>query len=79
MCDCEVCIRHRNFEERLARVPEQDRAYFQALLEQLADVEMDREYYRAIVRNTWPGADRILARFRCAASPAAPVNASAPG
>lgn len=64
MCECAVCKRYKGFCEQVATLPETQRAYFEAMYEHLVEVEMDLDYYRAVVRNEWPSAERVLARYR---------------
>lgn len=73
MCDCHVCQRHRSVQAQLDQLPQPQRAFFESLLDTLDNVEMDRDYYRAILDGSWPDADRVLAGFRArhATQPAA--------
>lgn len=43
-CDCALCQRHRAFEERLSRVPESDKEWWENLYDYLYNVEFDLEY-----------------------------------
>lgn len=64
MCNCDVCAENRIFRENLDALPEAQRPYFEALYEAYLEAQLDRDYYKAVVRNEWPDADRILARYR---------------
>lgn len=66
MCDCDFCKWHQEFKARITRIIEtDDQAFFQDLADRWLEAEMDRDYYRAIVKNQWPDGDKILARYRC--------------
>lgn len=51
VCQCEVCTRIRSWRE--LGVPDEIREYILA-------VEMDRDYYKAILDGSWPQARQIL-------------------
>lgn len=52
-CQCEVCLRLKALKAR--GVPED-------VLDYLIDLEVDRDYYKAIVKGEGPGAIEILER-----------------
>ena len=64
MCDCSVCDESRTFRAHVEALPEAQRPYFEALFDAYLEAQMDRDYYKAVVRNEWPQADRVLARYR---------------
>jgi uncharacterized NAD(P)/FAD-binding protein YdhS len=68
MCDCKLCVRHREFESQLAKIPgvqaKQLRDYFRTLLDCINEAEFDSAYYRAIVDGSWPQADELIDNIR---------------
>lgn len=50
-CECEVCTRIRYYRE--VGVPSD-------IIDYILDVEMDRDYYKAILDGSWPMAKRLL-------------------
>lgn len=63
-CDCSLCIRSRRFREVLARVPYQDRNYWENMYDHLYHVEADLEYFKAVVKGNWPDADDVIKSHR---------------
>lgn len=64
MCECAVCKRYKNFCEQIKDLPADKREYFEAMYEHMVETEMDRDYYCAVVKNEWPSAEKVLARYR---------------
>ena len=64
MCDCRVCTDYKSFQELLSHIPEPQRESVEKLYEVMAELEMDRDYYKAIVQNKWPSGDIVLAHYR---------------
>jgi hypothetical protein len=63
-CNCAICQRSQQFQEALKLVPETDKQFWKDLFSLLYDVEMDRDYYRAIVDGSWPNADEVIHQRR---------------
>lgn len=63
-CNCRICLRSHRFKEALEKVPDQEKQFFRDLFSDLYSVEMDRDYYRAIVEGSWPTADEIIRKHR---------------
>ena len=63
-CNCDVCVHYREFIERLQHVPKEHQEYFDNLYSLLTEAIDDANYYKAIVKNEYPNADEILARYR---------------
>ena len=64
MCNCNLCIRTRQFRETLEKIPEQDREFWSKMYDYLCEVEDDRDYYKAVVDGSWPTADEVIAYHR---------------
>lgn len=63
-CECRVCEYGREVEAHLVHLGKNDRAFFEAMYERLCNVEDERDYYDAIVKNKWPTSEEILKRYR---------------
>lgn len=63
-CECKLCARTRQFRLALEKIPEQEREFWSNLYNHLFDIEVDRDYYKAIVDGTWPNADQIIGHYR---------------
>jgi hypothetical protein len=63
MCNCQVCQDTRHFRTELKQLPAEHQSIFEGLYDNLLHVEMDRDYYHAILEGSWPSAQEILARF----------------
>lgn len=63
-CNCKLCLRTQQFRLSLEKVPESEREFWSNIYSDLFHVEVDRDYYKAIVEGTWPDADQIINRHR---------------
>jgi len=63
-CNCELCQRDQTFTERLARVPEAERGYWEGIYTSLLHAEMDRDVNAAVIDGSWPDADDWIKRAR---------------
>lgn len=64
-CQCDVCYYSRQVNERIQKLEDEDtREFFLNMYDMLIHAEFDRDYYRAVVKNEWPDADKILAKHR---------------
>ena len=63
MCNCQVCQDTRNFRAELNQLPAEHQSVFDGLYDNLLHVEMDRDYYHAILEGSWPSAKEILEQF----------------
>ena len=59
-CNCDVCQRNKTFCARLAWLPEPQRAYWDSLGEDLLHLQMDVDYYKAIMNGQWPSGKEVL-------------------
>lgn len=66
MCQCEICVRSRSFNDRIELIPIEHQEYFRAMYDQLLEAEMDRDYHKVIVDGTWPNADEVIKHIRTA-------------
>lgn len=63
-CPCGVCSQYREFEKHLQGVPIESHEFFESLMDQLVETQMDLDVSRAIICGTWPGADNLIAQRR---------------
>ncbi|MBW2106611.1 MAG: hypothetical protein JRI26_11490 [Deltaproteobacteria bacterium] len=63
-CECKVCEYGKLVEQNINILPEPQRKFFNDMYSNLAHAEEDRDYYKAIVKGTWPNADGIIALMR---------------
>lgn len=63
MCNCQVCQDTTHFRAELMQLPAEHQPVFEGLFDNLLHVEMDRDYYHAILEGSWPSAAEIIARF----------------
>lgn len=63
-CDCQICIRSREFQEKVALIPEEHRKYFEELYDQLNDIEHSLNHANCIIDGSWPDADSIIMHSR---------------
>lgn len=63
MCNCQVCQDTTHFRAELTQLPAEHQPVFEGLFDDLLHVEMDRDYYHAILDGSWPSAAEILSRF----------------
>lgn len=63
-CQCEFCQWSKVFNKVMEDVPTEHHAFFRNLVDNMLDIELDRDYYKAIVRNEWPDSDKILSQYR---------------
>lgn len=66
MCDCPNCLDSREFDVRLAELPEHQRAYFAEQRENFALQGADLNHANAVIEGSWPSADEIIAGSRAA-------------
>ncbi len=59
-CYCDLCHRGRSFNVHLANIPETEKPYFEALYENLLEVEFDLEYHKVVLEGDWPSAIEVL-------------------
>lgn len=64
MCECTVCQYSRKVQANLEGLPPEKKAFFEDMYDILIHTEMDRDYYREIIRGRWPGSDEIIQRYR---------------
>lgn len=78
-CPCSVCQRHTAFEKQLEGLPADKAEFFREVKDAADHVEMDRNYYRALLDGSWPNADAVIVGFRARrrARPTAPLTAPA--
>lgn len=53
MCECEYCVRLRDYKSR--GVPED-------VMDYVMNLEMDVEYFKAILNGNWPSGKEVLLR-----------------
>lgn len=63
-CVCKICVRGKEFQEKLALIPEEHRKYFEEIYDQLNDVENSLDHANAIIDGSWPDADSIIMHTR---------------
>jgi len=63
-CTCPLCQRIRKIRKVMAASKGEMYAFLLELAEELAHVEMDRDYYKSIVEGSWPQADKIIENAR---------------
>lgn len=64
-CQCDVCYYSRQVNEQIQKLEDPDaREFFLNMYDMLIHAEFDKDYYKAIVKNEWPQADEILAKYR---------------
>jgi hypothetical protein len=66
MCDCQNCLDSREFDVRLAELPEHLRAYFAEQRENFALQGADLSHANAVIEGSWPSADDTIAGSRAA-------------
>jgi len=66
VCACKLCIRSKEFQAALEKIPEQERKFWTNLYDDLNNVEQDRDYYKVVVDGSWPNADEVIAHHRAA-------------
>ncbi len=64
VCNCKLCIRSKEFQVALEKIPESDREFWKDLYNDLGNVEQDRDYYKVVVDGSWPSADEVIAHHR---------------
>jgi hypothetical protein len=64
MCDCQVCQFSRDVKARMDTMPEDAKVLVRELMDNLVEVENDRDYYKAIVTGVWPSADEVIKQSR---------------
>ncbi len=64
MCNCRVCTYGREVQEQLAKLPDEQRTFFEDMYDRLIGEEDQSNYYQAIVDGSWPQSEEILARYR---------------
>lgn len=63
-CTCGFCEWHSRYQEVMKDVPEQHRAFFDEMANIMVEAQDDAAYYKSIVRNEYPNADKIMAIYR---------------
>ena len=64
-CQCDVCYYSRQVNAQVQKLEDPDaREFFLNMYDMLIHAEFDKDYYKAIVKNEWPQADEILAKYR---------------
>lgn len=71
MCSCNACMEYSKFIRNMDLVPHEVRPYFENLYEKMVVAQHDSDYYKAIVKGTWPNSDDIIASHRPDAMPEA--------
>ncbi len=61
-CTCDTCKRAVEVQQRLAKLPESERAFWESLFLQLEMVEIENGINEAIISNDWPNADKLIER-----------------
>ena len=64
MCECEICVRSRSFNDVVEALPAEHQEYFRVMYDQLLEIEHERDYYKVIVDGTWPNADEVIKHIR---------------
>lgn len=59
-CQCELCIRGREFRVRLDLIAPDQKAYFEEMYNDLQNIDNDLDYHRAILSGAWPNSVSIL-------------------
>jgi hypothetical protein len=63
-CSCAWCQWYAEYKVQIETVPPEAKEFFEIMSHNMVEIEMDRDYYKAIVENKWPNSEKILARFR---------------
>ncbi len=68
-CPCKICRRNRVYDKHIslikgAGLEDETIDFIKGQYSDLNHVEMDRDYYKAILYGTWPNADEIIHRLR---------------
>lgn len=64
-CQCDVCYYSRQVNKQIQKLEDPDaREFFLNMYDMLIHAEFDKDYYKAIVKNEWPQANEILAKYR---------------
>ena len=63
-CNCAVCSRYTELQERLLLIPTEHRDFVFALYDDLVNAQNDLSHANAIIKGTWPQADEIIAYVR---------------
>jgi hypothetical protein len=64
MCDCTVCTESKTFDSLVDKAPIEIQEQLRNFYDAYAETQMDRDYYKSIVQNTWPSSAEVLARYR---------------
>lgn len=59
-CNCDVCQSNKVFREKLALLPEAQLVYWESIGEDLLHLQMDVDYYKAIMKGKWPSGKEVL-------------------
>lgn len=62
ICQCDVCKTSCNRQARVGALPKEHQEYFNAMLDYIADLEYDNNYYKVVLNGEWPSADVVLKR-----------------
>jgi len=63
-CECRICNRSRQIDAAIRLLPKPQRLFMQDIHLEFIHAEMDRDYYRAIVKGDWPDGDQIISSYR---------------
>jgi len=63
-CACDACKKNDDVMERLQRLPEEERDFFEEMWLDNMHLQLDRDYYRAVIEGSWPNADDIIKHIR---------------
>lgn len=63
-CKCKLCKRSCVVRKLAANLGADDRQVVIDLMNDLDDVEVERDYFKSIIAGKWPNADRIIKEAR---------------
>ena len=63
-CQCEFCKYHEIFKGKIKSLSEEDRDFFNALLDSYIELHEENEFNISVLNGTYPDADKLIARQR---------------
>jgi len=59
-CKCQWCVWHHKFKQHLANVPEESKAFFNEMCDELVQIQEDFSISEAVIDGSWPSADDVI-------------------